>query len=164
MSVHAAALELNVEKTVATSLAELLDRQSLPNVAGKDLGMATPIRKPQALQVRLQNDVSDEVMESVSTAAVVAHDQAVVTAPLVHVGRRREGTVRPAASAASPAGVDGSIVDMTDDVMVDAEGAADQAGVAVPIENERGGRGARGGRGELVRVAVIMVTRLEQWL
>ncbi|KAH7476331.1 uncharacterized protein KRP23_7017 [Phytophthora ramorum] len=83
-------------------------------------------------------------------------------------------------------GVDGSIVDMTDDVMVDAEGAADQAGVAVPIENERGGRGARGERGarggrggraaqraaratgtrnaELVRVAVIMVTRLEQWL
>ncbi|KAH7491490.1 hypothetical protein PRIC1_003102 [Phytophthora ramorum] len=54
MSVHAAALELNVEKTVATSLAELLDRQSLPNVAGKDLGMATPIRKPQALQVRLR--------------------------------------------------------------------------------------------------------------
>ncbi|KAL4173100.1 hypothetical protein KRP22_008255 [Phytophthora ramorum] len=53
MSVHAAALELNVEKTVATSLAELLDRQSLPNVAGKDLGMATPIRKPQALQVSL---------------------------------------------------------------------------------------------------------------
>uniref|UniRef100_H3H812 Uncharacterized protein n=1 Tax=Phytophthora ramorum TaxID=164328 RepID=H3H812_PHYRM len=48
------ALELNVEKTVVTSLAELLDRQSLPNVADKDLGMATPIRKPQALQVRLR--------------------------------------------------------------------------------------------------------------
>ncbi|KAL4094125.1 hypothetical protein PRIC1_009790 [Phytophthora ramorum] len=58
MSVHAAALELNVEKTVATSLAELLDRQSLPNVAGKDLGMATPIRKPQALQVLPTRQVS----------------------------------------------------------------------------------------------------------
>ncbi|KAH7472420.1 uncharacterized protein KRP23_9414 [Phytophthora ramorum] len=117
-----------MEKIVATSLAELLDRHPLPNVA--------------------ENDVSfDEVMESVSTAAGVAHDQAVVTVPLVHVGRRREGTVRPAASAASPEGVDGSIVDMIDDVMVDAEDAADQAGVA-----------------ELVRVAVIMVTRLAQSL
>ncbi|KAH7491489.1 uncharacterized protein KRP23_410 [Phytophthora ramorum] len=119
-------------------------------------------------------------MESVSTAAVVAHDQAVVTVPLVHVGRRREGTVRPAASVASPVGVDGSIVDMTDDVMVDAEvrvvNVVRVEDVAHVVEAARVVNVVRVGDAvngllsvqlepqELVRVAVIMVTRLEQSL
>ncbi|KAL4178117.1 hypothetical protein KRP22_003041 [Phytophthora ramorum] len=106
-------------------------------------------------------------MESVSTAAVVAHDQAVVTVPLVHVGRRREG-------------VDGSIVDMTDDVMVDAEvrvvNVVRVEDVAHVVEAARVVNVVRVGDAvngllsvqlepqELVRVAVIMVTRLEQSL
>ncbi|KAE8957568.1 hypothetical protein PR001_g31325, partial [Phytophthora rubi] len=43
-------LELNVEETVMTSLAELPGRQLPLNVDDKDLGMAAPITQPQALQ------------------------------------------------------------------------------------------------------------------
>ncbi|KAE8895957.1 hypothetical protein PF003_g20222 [Phytophthora fragariae] len=43
-------LELNVEETLMTSLAELPGRQLPLNVDDKDLGMAAPITQPQALQ------------------------------------------------------------------------------------------------------------------
>ncbi|KAE8953015.1 hypothetical protein PR002_g32511, partial [Phytophthora rubi] len=55
-------------------------------------------------------------------------------------GRRGGRTVRGAASAASPAGGDVSIVVVADDVMVNAEGEADQESVAVPGVSVRGVR------------------------
>ncbi|KAE8955509.1 hypothetical protein PF011_g31771, partial [Phytophthora fragariae] len=82
--------------------------------------------------------VADDDMADADGAA----GQAGVAVPAVRVSGVRGGrsvrggrggrTVRGAASAASPAGGDVSIVVVADDVMVNAEGEADQASVAVP--------------------------------
>ncbi|KAE9258994.1 hypothetical protein PR003_g34983, partial [Phytophthora rubi] len=85
--------------------------------------------------------VADDDMADADGAA----GQAGVAVPAVRVSGVRGGrsvrggrggrggrTVRGAASAASPAGGDASIVVVADDDMADADGAAGQAGVAVP--------------------------------
>ncbi|KAE9156816.1 hypothetical protein PF005_g33073, partial [Phytophthora fragariae] len=91
--------------------------------------------------------VADDDMADADGAA----GQAGVAVPAVRVSGVRGGrsgrggrggrggrTVRGAASAASPAGGDVSIVVVADDVMVNAEGEADQASVAVPGVSVRG--------------------------
>ncbi|KAE9261778.1 hypothetical protein PR003_g33798, partial [Phytophthora rubi] len=93
--------------------------------------------------------VADDDMADADGAA----GQAGVAVPAVRVSGVRGGrsvrggrggrggrTVRGAASAASPAGGDVSIVVVADDVMVNAEGEADQASVAVPGVSVRGVR------------------------
>ncbi|KAE9053986.1 hypothetical protein PF006_g33382, partial [Phytophthora fragariae] len=118
-------------------------------------------------------------VENVSAGAADAHNRAVVAGPFVHVrgargrwggrGGRGGRTVCGAASAASPAGGDVSIVVVADDVMVNAEGEADQASVDVPGVSVRGVRSvglldAWLEQQELVHVVAMTVTRLAQLL
>ncbi|KAE9270202.1 hypothetical protein PF001_g28892 [Phytophthora fragariae] len=141
---------------------------------------------PSAAEVRVSyigdegDDVSfDQVVENVSAGAADAHNRAVVAVPFVHErgargrwggrGGRRGRTVCGAARTASPAGGDVSIVVVADDVMVNAEGEADQASVDVPGVSVRGVRSvglldAWLEQQELVHVVVMTVTRLAQLL
>ncbi|KAE9162129.1 hypothetical protein PF002_g32191, partial [Phytophthora fragariae] len=211
-------LELNVEETLMTSLAELPGRQLPLNVDDKDLGMAAPITQPQALQrcvyrILATKGMTSALIKSWKTSVqgrrtlttersspgllctyvvhVVGGEGAADVEGVRFVGRqalRAQQEVTPAllswqtttwrtlmvqrarqvslcllCAAASPAGGDASIVVVADDVMVNAEGEADQASVAVPgvavglldawLEQQ-----------ELVHVVAMTVTRLAQLL
>ncbi|KAE9065709.1 hypothetical protein PF010_g28091 [Phytophthora fragariae] len=140
---------------------------------GRQALRAQQVRQKTAIVVVADDDMAD---------ADGAAGQAGVAVPAVRVSGVRGGrsgrggrggrggrTVRGAASAASPAGGDVSIVVVADDVMVNAEGEADQASVAVPGVSVRGVRSvglldAWLEQQELVHVVVMTVTRLAQLL